>query len=80
LYDIETPIDTNEGKKIFDSIAKELMGQNPPAIHNQAIMEFGALQCVPANPNCEISNSIVSYLIKPKENNNAVVKKYDNLS
>jgi A/G-specific adenine glycosylase len=54
LYDIETPIDSNEGKKIFDSLAKELLGENPPAIHNQAIMEFGALQCVPANPNCEI--------------------------
>ncbi len=54
LYDIETPIDTNEGKKIFDSLAKELLGNNPPALHNQAIMEFGALQCVPANPNCEI--------------------------
>ena len=54
LYDIETPIDTNEGKKIFDSLAKELLSENPPAIHNQAIMEFGALQCVPANPNCEI--------------------------
>jgi len=54
LYDIETPIDTSEGKKIFDSLAKELLGDNPPAIHNQAIMEFGALQCVPANPNCEI--------------------------
>ena len=54
VFDIETPIDTGEGKKIFDELAKELLGSHPPAIHNQAIMEFGALQCVPANPNCEI--------------------------
>jgi A/G-specific adenine glycosylase len=62
LYDIETPIDSNEGKKIFDSLAKELLGENPPAIHNQAIMEFGALQCVPANPNCEICPFIAKCL------------------
>ncbi len=54
LYDIETPIDSSEGKKIFDSLAKELLDVNAPALHNQAIMEFGALQCVPVNPNCEI--------------------------
>lgn len=54
VFDIETPIDTTEGKKIFDSLAKEMLGSNPPAIHNQAIMEFGALQCVPVNPNCDV--------------------------
>lgn len=52
VFDIEMPIDSNEGKKIFDALAKELLGDNPPAIHNQAIMEFGALQCVPSNPDC----------------------------
>ncbi len=52
--DIEVPIDTNAGKKMFEAVAAELLGKNPPAIHNQAIMEFGALQCVPVNPNCEI--------------------------
>lgn len=52
--DIEVPIDTGAGKKLFEALAAELMGENPPAIHNQAIMEFGALQCVPANPNCAI--------------------------
>lgn len=52
--DIEVPIDTGAGKKLFEALAAELLGDNPPAMHNQAIMEFGALQCVPANPNCEI--------------------------
>lgn len=53
VFDISTPIDTTEGKKLFAEMAKELLGDNPPAIHNQAIMEFGALQCVPSNPDCD---------------------------
>ena len=52
--DVDVPIDTGAGKKMFEALATELLGDNPPAIHNQAIMEFGAMQCVPANPNCEI--------------------------
>lgn len=59
VFDIDTPIDTGEGKKSFDELAKTLLGNNPPAIHNQAIMEFGALQCVPVNPRCEICPLIV---------------------
>ncbi len=51
--DIDVPIDTGLGKKTFENLAAELLGENKSAIHNQAIMEFGALQCVPANPNCE---------------------------
>ncbi len=62
VFDIETPIDSTDGKKIFDALAKELLGENPPALHNQAIMEFGALQCVPSNPNCEICPLIAKCL------------------
>ncbi|NUM51402.1 MAG: A/G-specific adenine glycosylase [Flavobacteriales bacterium] len=40
------------GKKEFEKAAALLLNNSKPAIHNQAIMEFGALQCVPANPNC----------------------------
>jgi A/G-specific adenine glycosylase len=29
-----------------------LLDQKNPALHNQAIMEFGALQCKPVSPNC----------------------------
>lgn len=53
LFAIDTPIDTSEGRKIFQTIADELLDQKNPGTHNQAIMEFGALQCVPSNPNCE---------------------------
>lgn len=53
-FDIETDIASNSAKKEFTALANELIPKNNPAIFNQAIMEFGALQCVPKNPNCEI--------------------------
>jgi len=51
-FGIETPIDTSAGKKQFTEIAGELLKDAPPAIFNQAIMEFGARQCKPSNPDC----------------------------
>lgn len=54
LFAISTPIDTTQGKKLFTDIANELLDVNNPGAHNQAIMEFGALQCVPASPNCSV--------------------------
>ena len=54
LFAIETPIDSSEGQKQFQEIANELLDKSNPGIYNQAIMEFGALQCVPMNPNCSI--------------------------
>jgi A/G-specific adenine glycosylase len=48
------PINSVEGKKVFSTLAKELMGKAAAAdIHNQAIMEFGALWCTPKQPRCE---------------------------
>lgn len=54
LFSIDTPIDTTQGKKIFTDLANELLDINNPGAHNQAIMELGALQCVPMSPNCTI--------------------------
>ncbi|MFV8341838.1 A/G-specific adenine glycosylase [Flavobacterium sp. XS2P39] len=53
-FDIETDIAAGSAKKEFAALAFELMPKDNPAIFNQAIMEFGALQCVPKNPNCGI--------------------------
>ncbi|MFT3753551.1 MAG: A/G-specific adenine glycosylase [Paludibacter sp.] len=52
LFGISTPIDSTSGKKEFAELAKSLLPQNNAALHNQAIMEFGALQCVPVSPDC----------------------------
>lgn len=53
-FDIETDIAQASAKKEFAALAFELMPKDSPAIFNQAIMEFGALQCVPKSPNCSI--------------------------
>ena len=52
FFGISEPIDTSSGKKIFNDLAKELIKGTDPGMHNQAIMEFGALQCTPKNPDC----------------------------
>jgi A/G-specific adenine glycosylase len=49
---VETDIGSATAKKEFTALAQELMPKNNPALFNQAIMEFGALQCTPKNPNC----------------------------
>jgi A/G-specific adenine glycosylase len=53
-FDVETDIASSSARKEFTALAKELIPNDNPALFNQAIMEFGALQCVPKNPNCEI--------------------------
>lgn len=54
LYDIDLPINVSMNHKIFESLANELIDKSRPATYNQAIMEFGALQCKPSSPNCGI--------------------------
>ena len=49
---IEEPIDTAQGKKLFAALADELLERSAPALYNQAIMDFGAIQCVPSSPSC----------------------------
>lgn len=52
FFGISEPIDSNSGKKVFYSLAKELIKGTNPGMHNQALMEFGALQCMPGKPDC----------------------------
>ncbi|MBQ6729773.1 MAG: A/G-specific adenine glycosylase [Bacteroidales bacterium] len=52
LYDINTPININEGQKLFAQLAEDLLNRKQPGLHNQALMEFGALHCTPKNPDC----------------------------
>lgn len=53
LFNINTPINSTQGKKEFQLLADELLNQQNPGLHNSAIMEFGALWCKPQNPKCE---------------------------
>ena len=54
IFGIQTPIDSTSGKKEFSELANELLDKEQPQIYNSAIMDFGALQCTPKNPDCTI--------------------------
>lgn len=52
LYDCEIAFDTTEGKKHFRKLAEDLLDREYPRLFNSAIMELGALHCVPTAPDC----------------------------
>ena len=54
LYDIDTPINNEAGVKLFADLAASLLDREHPGRHNQAMMEFGALHCVPKKPDCPL--------------------------
>ncbi len=45
---------SQEGKKALIQIAKKLLSEAAPGDWNQAIMELGAIICLPKNPNCNL--------------------------
>ncbi len=66
-FGIETPINTTEGKKLFAALAQEQLPTHesadtspsslllpPSSEYNQAIMDFGAIQCTPQSPDCSV--------------------------
>jgi A/G-specific adenine glycosylase len=53
-FGIHTPINTTSGFKEFKALAQKLINVDRPAEFNQAIMEFGATQCKPKSPDCNI--------------------------
>ena len=53
LFGITTPVDSAEGKKRIFETAAELLPAKNPGTYNQAVMELGAMVCLPAKPDCE---------------------------
>lgn len=53
-FGINTPINTTEGKKEFSLLANHLLPKKNASAYNQAIMDFGAIQCTPQSPRCLI--------------------------
>ena len=51
-FGIDTPINTTQGKKLFSALAQELLPKSAPSAFNQAMMDFGAIQCTPQTPRC----------------------------
>lgn len=43
---------TSKGKRVFTQIVQELIPSGKAATFNQALLDFGALQCVPQSPSC----------------------------
>ncbi len=52
FFGIATPIDSAEGKKEFTLLAQQLLDKKQPGAYNQALMDFGATVCKPAQPSC----------------------------
>ena len=52
VFNVDYDISQNSSKKYFIELATKVLSKSKSNIHNQAIMEFGALQCVPKSPNC----------------------------
>ena len=52
FFGIDTPIDSGKGKAEFAELAQEVMDRRSPDVYNQAIMDFGAVQCTPKAPAC----------------------------
>jgi A/G-specific adenine glycosylase len=53
VFGIDDDITTTGAKKTFAALAQKLIERAAdPATYNQAIMEFGAIQCTPVAPDC----------------------------
>ncbi|MCZ4243473.1 A/G-specific adenine glycosylase [Pedobacter punctiformis] len=74
-FGIRTAINSPAGKKEFFTLANELLYRPDPALYNQSIMEFGAIQCKPKSPNCAVCSLIQTcYAYQHKEVNALPVK------
>lgn len=79
LFAIDTPINSSEGKKLFAETAQAILDPKHAALHNQAIMDLGAMVCTPRQPLCVEcpvqsicmayeKNEIVKYPVKTRKN------------
>ncbi|MCK0158627.1 A/G-specific adenine glycosylase [Cellulophaga sp. F20128] len=51
-FGVDLPINSTKGIKYFKELASHVMHNSNIRDYNQGIMEFGALQCAPKNPDC----------------------------
>jgi len=54
LFDVSEPVDSTEGEKILWKLARENLPKGQAADFNQALMDLGAMICLPKNPRCLI--------------------------
>ena len=53
IFGIDIAINSPEGEKYFYKLANSLLPADKAGVHNQALMEFGAVCCTPKKTNCE---------------------------
>ncbi|MDO4695132.1 A/G-specific adenine glycosylase [Porphyromonas sp.] len=53
VLDLDIPIDTTTGQKVFRELAQSFLDTETPGIYNQGIMDLGAMICSPKSPKCE---------------------------
>lgn len=79
LFANPLPIDTSDGKKTFADLAHHILDKKDPGTHNHAMMELGAMVCLPRNPTClicplqsdckaYIANSVSYFPVKARQN------------
>ncbi|MBS7785961.1 A/G-specific adenine glycosylase [Flavobacterium sp. CYK-55] len=71
-FAMDTDIASSGAYKEFFALANELILDENPGLFNQAIMEFGALQCVPKSPNCNQCPLSSGCLAKAKQKVNVL--------
>jgi len=53
-FGVDIPTNSTAGIKYFKTLAHKVMNADNIRDYNQGIMEFGAIQCAPKNPNCGV--------------------------
>lgn len=77
LFGVDLPIDSGRGQRYFAELADSLLDRAQAGEYNQAMMDFGTLQCTPQSPSCDtcpfrsrcvafLTNSVELYPIKEK--------------
>lgn len=78
LFAIDEPVNSNSGKKIFEELANSFLNLKEPALHNQAMMELGALICKPQNPlchDCPLQNKCLAFIQQTQNDYPVKIKK-----
>ncbi len=53
LFGVDKPVNSTEGMKEISELAEAILDRKSPGVHNQAMMELGAMVCTPKNAQCD---------------------------
>lgn len=54
LYGVEDAVNSTTGARQIEALAQEMIDPEDPGTHNQAMIDFGAMLCVPSSPKCSL--------------------------